>query len=143
MDSVINAWDLIQIIRTTNITYRSGPPGMTANPNGVWVVVGNLGNELLVAKEGTIVKVPIGDIRKVGSYSKDDVFDALKTVGRFKNNLVEIDMVDFLARQLSWNHEQAKTFLMRFNLPITVKDEESKVRTFQRAQRLLEGGYDG
>lgn len=45
-------------------------PGHKVDPHGFWSVIGFVGREALIAKGTALVRIPIGDIRKVGEYDK-------------------------------------------------------------------------
>ena len=60
----------------------SGPAGRPADPKVNLSVVGNFPGKamLLLAKDETIVAVPITDVRKVGSYDLNKTIEAIKRV---------------------------------------------------------------
>jgi len=60
--------DMVELITTKNIEYMSGPPNANISPHGQWSVVGNLGEELLLAKDLTIIRVLHTDVRKIADY---------------------------------------------------------------------------
>lgn len=63
-------FDRVQLRTTRNITYLSSLPGTNPSPQGVWSVVGVVGtNELLLAKNTTIVRVPVTDVLKVADHN--------------------------------------------------------------------------
>ena len=69
-------FDMVQLITTKNITYRSGPPHANVSPHGSWSVIGNIGEELILSKDATVIKVPYQDVRKVASYDIDKLLGA-------------------------------------------------------------------
>ena len=64
-------FDIVKLITTKNITYRSGPPHTNVSPHGTWSVIGNIGEELILSKDNTIIKVPYQDVQKVAVYDID------------------------------------------------------------------------
>lgn len=139
--SDLNSWDIVNIMRVDRIQFRSGPPGSPISPHGNWVIVGFVGAEALIAKDGTIVKVPISDIKRVGVFTKpDDVMKALKDIDSQKST---IDMVDIICKELGWDEVKAKKFLIRFNLPLQAMNEQHSQRIVERVTKLDIGGYDG
>ena len=75
-------FDIVQILTTKNVKYLSGPSGRPADPLGNWSVIGNLPGKatLLLAKDETVIAVPIIDVRKVASYDLQKAIDAVKKV---------------------------------------------------------------
>ena len=63
-------FDIIQIITTKGIKYLSGPEGHTTSPHGNWTIVGFVGPDAILAKENTLVRVPLTDIKKVCCFFK-------------------------------------------------------------------------
>lgn len=128
-------------MRVDRIQFRSGPPGSPITPHGNWVIVGFIGAEALIAKDGTIVKVPTSDIKRVGVFSKpEDVMQALKEIDTQK---ATIDMVETITKILGWDEVKAKTFLMKYHLPLQAQNEQHSQRIIERVTKLEEGGYDG
>lgn len=69
MEKSFSQFDLVRIITTRNINYVSAQSGMTASPDGLWSVVGVIGGGVLVAKDGTLAKVPPADLVLVAKYA--------------------------------------------------------------------------
>lgn len=78
----IRQLDRVQILTTRNVKYVSNRPGQTTDPHGFWSVVGFVSKEALIAKGTALVRIPIGDIQKVGEYDKDTLLNHL-------NNFIE------------------------------------------------------
>ena len=74
-------FDIVHILTTKGIRYVSGPPGSPANPNGNWSIIGFIDKDVLLAKDSTIARVPLSDIRRVGSYDLDKVIDKIFHTG--------------------------------------------------------------
>lgn len=53
-------------------------PGHNTDPHGFWSVVGFVSKEALIVKGTALVRIPIGDIRKIGEYDKNTVLENLK-----------------------------------------------------------------
>lgn len=70
--------DQVKLITTSNVGWVSAPPGQVANPNGIWIVVGILEDQLLVQKEETLAKVPIIDVIKVAEYDIQQPLQKIK-----------------------------------------------------------------
>lgn len=78
---------MVQLLTTKHIKYLSGPAGRPADPQGNWSVVGNFPGKatLLLAKDETIIAIPITDIRKVGSYDLNKTIEAIKKIKNKKD----------------------------------------------------------
>lgn len=73
----IKQFDLVQLYTTKNIRYLVAPPGHTPNPHGLWSVIGNLGKDLLVCKDGTTCRVPVSDVTPVGPSPADKLLEQI------------------------------------------------------------------
>ena len=136
----LSSWDIVQVQRINNVKWRSGPRGAAVSPHGNWVVVGFVENEAMIAKDGTVIRIPVNDIKRVGSYSKEDVLAHLKTIGKPDKT---IDMVDSVAREFTWDHQRARSFLLRYNLPEKAQNEAHKQKIIARVHKLTQGGFGG
>ena len=81
----------MQILTTRNIEFVSGPSGRPANPNGYWSVVGNIRGRarLMLAKDETIVVIPIHDVKKIANFGIQDAIDGIRRV-RTRKDLKEL-----------------------------------------------------
>ena len=78
--------DVVQIITTKRIIYVSGPSGQACNPKGNWIIVGFIGNEALIAKDSTLVKVPVSDVRKIASFGSETFAKLIANAGYKKED---------------------------------------------------------
>lgn len=74
-------FDMVHILTTKGIRYLSGPQGAPANPNGNWSIIGFIENDVMLAKDSTIVRVPVSDVRKIGSYDLDKIINKVFHTG--------------------------------------------------------------
>lgn len=72
----VNQFDRVRILTTLNVQYLSAPPGTTIDPQGVWVVIGNVKEELLISKGMIIVLIPYTDVAKVGTYDLENALQS-------------------------------------------------------------------
>lgn len=71
----INQFDIIRILTVKNVKYLSAPKGQKPSPNGDWTVVGILDKiDVLVAKDKTIIRIPIKDIEIIAKYDIKNIF---------------------------------------------------------------------
>lgn len=113
----------------------SSPAGKATTPQGNWIVTGFIKNEVVATKEGTIIKVPISDIRKVASYSIDELLNNLKKPldGDF------INLVDRISKERQWKPDFTRKILFKYNLPLSVKTEQEVASVLQHLNKVLEG----
>lgn len=74
-------YDIVQIITTKRIKYLSGQSGQSPSPHGNWSIVGFIESDAMIAKESTLVRVPISDIRKVASLNISSFEEILSKTG--------------------------------------------------------------
>lgn len=70
------------MIKTTrNVKWLSGPSGRPAIPKGNWIVVAiGRKNEILIAKDETMVQIPVSDVEKIADYSVERVIESIKKI---------------------------------------------------------------
>lgn len=62
-------FDIVSLKTTKNIRFLSGPRNNPATPDGRWSVVGVVGQQLMLAKDHTIILVSPDDVVKVAVYN--------------------------------------------------------------------------
>jgi hypothetical protein len=109
--------DLVQIKTTKRVRFRSGPPGQAADPHGNWSFVGYVENEALIAKDSTVVRIPIEDLQPVASLSTEKLFEALNEID-LKGRMYSV--VEHIAKVFDVDAGRAKHILHQHNLPTYV-----------------------
>ena len=66
-------FDQVQLITTKNVKYLSAPSGTTISPKGVWSVVGVVDDELMLAKNNVIIRIPVLDVLKISEYDLSEI----------------------------------------------------------------------
>lgn len=132
----IRTSDIIQLITTKNVKYLSSPAGKATTPQGNWIVTGFVNNEVIATKEGTIIKAPISDIKKVASYSINELLNNLKKVSL---NSDPINVVDRISKSMQWKPDFTRKILFKYNLPLSVKTEQEFQDAFEHLKKVLEG----
>lgn len=87
MRKTYERFDLVSIITTRNVKYLNDVFGKMPDPNGVWTVVCTFpkNGDLLIQKERAVVRIPASNIRRIGSYDPQRVFDNLEKLNeRFR-----------------------------------------------------------
>lgn len=131
-------FDIVQIKRTDKIRFMSGPKGYSPDPHGNWIIIGFRGNNVLLSKNETVVLVPRVDVRKIGAYDTQVVFDRLKDVGN--KNL--IDMAQYLIDEHKWLPEKAKKLLKKYNFPSKAQNTEHRNRIVEQLERIVDENGD-
>ena len=78
MDNLIRTkvarFDQVKILTTKNVTYLSAPLGNKVSPTGLWSVTAIIGeNELLLAKQSAVIRIPATDVLITASYSIEKI----------------------------------------------------------------------
>ena len=121
MDNLIKTkvarFDQVKILTTKNVTYLSAPPGSKVSPAGLWSVTAIIGeNELLLAKQSALIRIPATDVLITASYSVEKI---TKNFGRLscgesekgKRNSKEsgtIDQIDRTGTRSGGDHEGSR-----------------------------------
>lgn len=71
-------FDIVRLKTTKRVIWKSSPPGSDINPNGEWSVIGSLGVELVLCKEGSIIRIPFEDVEKIADYRIEKFFEEKK-----------------------------------------------------------------
>ena len=67
-------FDQVRILTTKNVTYLSAPLGSKVSPAGLWSVTAIIdGNELLLAKQSALIRIPATDVLIIASYSIEKI----------------------------------------------------------------------
>ena len=74
---IISRFDQVRLKSTVNVHYLSAPPGTKASPNGVWSVVAAVGEDLLVAQNNILIRIPVTDVLLVKSYNINEITKSL------------------------------------------------------------------
>lgn len=61
--------DQVTLRTSKNVNYFSAIPGSETSPKGIWTVAATIGSDLLLTKNGCVIKVPITDVLKVSDTS--------------------------------------------------------------------------
>lgn len=79
-ESMFKQNDIVRLLRIDRVKYLSGPKCRPASPKGEWVIVGGLEREqdLVLAKDATIIRIPISDVTKIADYDLDVVIEAVR-----------------------------------------------------------------
>lgn len=126
-------FDIVQLTDTKDISFLSGQEGYSPDPNGYWSVVAFINGELMLAKEGTIIKAPIHAVNRVAIYSIDNFIDSLKMGSG------NIDMVEFISNELSIPLEKSLQYLTKYHLPLWAKSEQHRDSVAKRIKKILDG----
>lgn len=131
---MFNQLDIVQILTTKRIRYLSGPEGHVTSPQGNWSIVGFVGSEAVLAKENTLIRIPLTDIQKIASYDTKGFIDQLSSAGYLKPKL--INMSDHISKELSINIAEARAFLIDYKFKLDVKTKEERDNITERVKIL-------
>jgi len=131
---MLKQFDIIQIITTKRIRYLSAPPGSASSPQGDWNVIGMIGPEVVAAKDSTLVRVPLQDVRKVGSYNLPEFLKELYDAG-YKTSQ-SYSMAESISQLLEIDIAEARRFLVDHTLKTTVKTTSERDQIIRKALEL-------
>ena len=72
--------DQVELLTTKNVRYLSAKPGVSPTPHGLWSVVGIVEGDILISKDGALVRIPVNDVKKAANYSLEKVLNQLRMV---------------------------------------------------------------
>lgn len=76
---MIKRFDLVRLKTIQNIAWVSGPQGRPASPQGIWSVVAGVDTtKLMLAKDETVIQIPMEDVVKVADYGIEHVMERIK-----------------------------------------------------------------
>jgi len=78
----IGRFDQVKISTTKHVNYLSAPAGVLLNPNGIWLVAGVVGDELMLTKDSIVIKISSNDVIKVLDYH-ETYQNIISSLGRF------------------------------------------------------------
>jgi hypothetical protein len=77
---IIQQLDQVEVLTIKRVKWLSTKPGYSPSPHGRWSVVGLIDGEAILAKDNTLIRIPLSDIRKVCAHDQAQVIDCLKKV---------------------------------------------------------------
>lgn len=88
----IERFDQVRLLTVKNVSYLSAPPNMRVIPQGVWSVAAVVNNnELMLAKENAIIRIPASDVLVISDYNLEGLNNIL---GRLADGKAEKDDTD-------------------------------------------------
>jgi hypothetical protein len=127
-------FDIVQIITTKGIKYLSGPPGHSTNPHGNWSIVGFVGSDAVLAKENTLVRVPLKDLRRIGQFNIENLYGKMSMTGYLKEDA--INMPSHISDILGITIAEARQLLLDYNFKINVESEYERNQITERIKIL-------
>lgn len=71
--NILSQFDQVELLTVRRVTYLSTQPGHGPSPHGLWSVVGFVRGQVLLAKDGALIKVPPGDVRRAAAYDLNEI----------------------------------------------------------------------
>jgi len=133
---MLKQFDVIQIMTTKRVRFVSGPPGQATSPHGSWSVVGFMGADVLAAKDSTVIRVPVSDVRKIANYDMAGIKSQIESAGYSERTV--INMPDHLSQTLDMDIAQARTLLLNYNYQLNVGSEKERDQITQRVKEICQ-----
>lgn len=120
-------FDVVRLIHTRRVKYLSGPSERATAPKGEWSIVGFVERDAVLAKQSTIIRVPVGDIERIAEYDKKVLVDKLKSTGATR-----IDMVQSVSKVMGMTLEKARAMCKKYNVPLVVDSKYYEEKAIER-----------
>lgn len=127
-------FDVVRLIHTKNVKYLSGPSERATAPKGEWSIVGFVERDVVLAKQSTIVRVPVGDIERIAEYDKQVLIDKLKNTGKPR-----IDVVQSVSKVLGIAPDKARELCKKHKVPLVVDSKFYEEKAIERLKDAI--GY--
>ena len=127
-------FDIVRLIHTRRVKYLSGPSERAASPKGEWSIVGFVERDAVLAKQSTIIRVPVGDIERIAEYDKKVLVDKLKNVGK-----PQIDVVQSVSKILGMTFDKARELCKKHKVPLVVDSKFYEEKAIERLKDVI--GY--
>lgn len=79
----IGQFDQVKLLTSKNVSYLSAPPETKVSPKGLWSVVGIVSDDLLLAQNSVLIRIPATDVLLITKYD----------LGKITNNLGKLSNV--------------------------------------------------
>jgi len=89
--------------------------------------VGFVERDAVLAKQSTIIRVPVGDIERIAEYDKKVLVDKLKNAGK-----PQIDVAQSVSKILGMTLEKAKALCKKHNVPLVVDSKYYEDKAIER-----------
>jgi len=133
MDNIeYRQFDIVRLLRIDKVKYMSGPRGRAASPKGEWSIVGFVDGEAVVAKQGTIIRIPVGDIVRIAEYSKDELFTKLKQTGK-----PSLSVPKAAARMLGVPEAKILALCQEHKIATIVDSKAYETKAIEKLRKLL------
>lgn len=125
-------FDVVRLVHIKNVKYLSGPPGRVTSPKGEWTIVGFVDRDAVLAKQSTLIRVPVGDVVRIAEYDKRLFYSRLAQASK-----PGLDVAQAIAKEFNMPYQTAKAMLVSLGLPLLVDKERYLHRAIARVKRSL------
>lgn len=125
-------FDVVRLIHTRGVKYLSGPSERATAPKGEWSIVGFVERDAVLAKQSTIIRVPVEDIERIAEYDKKVLVDKLKSVGK-----PQIDVVQSVSKILGIALDKARALCKLHKVPLVVDSKYYEEKAIERLKDAI------
>jgi hypothetical protein len=125
-------FDVVRLLHTKNIKYLSGPRGRATSPKGEWSIIGFIDREAILAKQNTIIRIPIPDIVRIAEYNKDALFDKLKQAGK-----PTISVIKAASQALGLSEAKILTLCQEHKIATIVDSKAYETKAIEKLRKVL------
>lgn len=137
---MLKQFDIVRIKTTKRIRYLSSPSNNIATPHGNWSIVGFVGQDAIISKEKTLVRVPLSDIEKIASYNIENLFNKIrhydKNIFSCKNDNVTINVAEYLSDKLNISIDSAMEIVEKYQFDKMVPSIDKCEQISKRVKKL-------
>lgn len=126
--------DIVQLKNANRVKFLSGPKNYTTSPHGNWTVVGFIADDAILAKDQTIIKVPMSDLRIVGIYSIDDTLNKISKIGVSQ----QINMTEYLNDLMGWPLVTIPKLLSKYGFPRYADNTQHRDKIAEQLSKVVE-----
>lgn len=135
----MRSFDIVQIKTTKRVRFMSGPQGRAPSPHGNWSIVGFVEADAIIAKDNTIVRIPVEDLQPVAAMGTDKLMEALQDINPKGQTY---STVEHIAKVFDMDVGVAKQLLQQYNLPHRVGSTAELEQVTDRIKREYHGKKD-
>jgi hypothetical protein len=77
---IIQQLDQVELLTVKRVRWLSARPGYSTSPHGRWSVVGLIDGDALLAKDETLIRIPLSDIKKAATHDRQEIIDCLTNI---------------------------------------------------------------
>lgn len=133
MDNIeYRQFDIVRLVHTKNVKYLSGPKGRAASPKGEWSIVGFINGDAILARDNTLLQIPVSDIVRIAEYNKDALLNKLKQAGQ-----PTISVSKAASQALGVSEAKILALCQEHKIPTIVDSKAYETKAIEKLRKVL------